>query len=112
MTGTGAHERAHAQVVVVGGGISGLATAYHLRRALGPQAVLRVLESAAAPGGKVHTVRVAGRAVDTGPDAYLSRAPELGALVAALGLADDVVEPHSSGSYIWSRGALRALPPG
>ncbi len=112
MTGSGAYERAHARVVVVGGGISGLATAYHLRRALGPEAVLRVLESAAAPGGKVHTVRVAGRAVDTGPDAYLSRAPELGALVDALGLTDDVVEPQSSGSYIWSRGALRALPAG
>jgi len=112
MTGTGAHERAHARVVVVGGGISGLATAYHLRRRLGPDAGVHVLESAAAPGGKVHTARVAGRAVDTGPDAYLSRAPELGALVAALGLTGDVVEPQSSGSYIWSRGALRALPPG
>lgn len=112
MTGTGGHERAHAQVVVVGGGISGLATAYFLRQRLGPEARLRVLEASARPGGKVHTVQVATRPVDTGPDAYLSRAPELGRLVASLGLAETIVEPQSSGSYIWSRGALRPLPPG
>ncbi|HYF71558.1 MAG TPA: protoporphyrinogen oxidase [Nocardioides sp.] len=112
MTDTGASERAHAQVVVVGGGISGLATAYYLRQRLGPDAAVRVLESSGAPGGKVHTARIAGRPVDTGPDAYLSRAPELGKLVASLGLAASVVEPQSTGSYIWSRGALRSLPPG
>lgn len=112
MTGTGGHERAHAQVVVVGGGVSGLATAYFLRQRLGPEARLRVLEASQRPGGKVRTAQVAGRPVDTGPDAYLSRAPELGKLVASLGLADAVVEPQSSGTYIWSRGALRPLPPG
>ncbi len=112
MTGTGGHERAHAPVVVVGGGISGLATAYFLRQRLGPGARLRVLEATQRPGGKVRTAQVAGRPVDTGPDAYLSRAPELGKLVASLGLADTVVEPQSSGTYIWSRGALRPLPPG
>lgn len=112
MTGTGAHERAQAQVVVVGGGISGLATAYFLRQRLGPAAPIRVLEASDRPGGKVHTRRLAGRSVDTGPDAYLSRAPELGRLVASLGLEESVVAPQSTGSYIWSRGALRPLPPG
>ncbi len=112
MTGSGRFERAHAQVVVVGGGISGLATAYFLRQRLGPGAEVRLLEASGSPGGKVHTARVAGRLVDTGPDAYLSRAPELGRLVASLGLESDVVGPRSSGSYVWSRGALRALPPG
>lgn len=112
MTGSGAHERAHARVVVVGGGISGLATAYFLRQRLGPGARLRVLEASQRPGGKVRTAQVAGRPVDTGPDAYLSRAPELGKLVASLGLADIVVEPQSSGTYIWSRGGLRPLPAG
>uniref|UniRef100_UPI0025DFF136 protoporphyrinogen oxidase n=1 Tax=Nocardioides sp. TaxID=35761 RepID=UPI0025DFF136 len=112
MTGTGASERAQGQVVVVGGGVSGLATAYFLRQRLGAAVGIRVLEATDRAGGKVHTGRVAGRPVDTGPDAYLSRAPELGRLVASLGLEESVVGPQSSGSYLWSRGALRPLPPG
>lgn len=101
-----------ADVVVVGGGVSGLATAYFLRRALGPEATLRVLEADEAPGGKVRTTPLAGHPVDTGPDAFLSRAPELRQLIEDLGLADAVVEPLGGGAYVWSRGRLRPLPPG
>lgn len=99
-------------VVVVGGGISGLATAYFLRRRLGPDAAIRVLEAGPDPGGKVRTRRLVGLPVDTGPDAFLSRAPELGRLVVDLGLGDDVVDPLAGSASIWSRGRLRPLPPG
>lgn len=99
-------------MVVVGGGISGLATAYSLRQRLGSGAEVRVLEAAERPGGKIRTVQVAGLPVDTGPDAFLSRAPALSRLVDELGLRSDVVAPAGGGAYIWSRGALRPLPPG
>ncbi len=98
--------------VVVGAGISGLATAYFLQRELGPDATVRVLEAGPEIGGKVRTRLLAGLPVDTGPDAFLSRAPELRELVVDLGLADSVVEPLGGGAYIWSRGRLRPLPPG
>lgn len=98
--------------VVVGGGISGLATGYFLQRGLGPDASVRVLEAGPEIGGKVRTRLLAGLPVDTGPDAFLSRSPELRELVADLGLADAVVEPLPGGSYIWARGRLRPLPPG
>ena len=98
--------------VVVGAGISGLATAYFLQRELGPEATVRVLEAGPEIGGKVRTRLLAGLPVDTGPDAFLSRAPELRELIADLGLADSVVEPLGGGAYIWSRGRLRPLPPG
>ena len=62
-----------AQVAVVGGGISGLATAYWLAAEHGIDVV--VLEADARLGGKVSTRSVAGLPVDTGPDAFLSRAP-------------------------------------
>lgn len=101
-----------ARIVVVGAGISGLATAYFLRRELHPDATITVLDPAVVPGGKVRTVPLAGLPVDTGPDAFLSRAPELRELIAELGLADDVVEPLAGGAYVWSRGRLRPLPPG
>ena len=55
---------------------------------------------------------LAGLPVDTGPDAFLVPGPRARALVADLGLADDVIEPLGGGSYVWSRGRLRPLPPG
>ena len=108
----GRDDGADARVVVVGAGVSGLATAYFLRERLGPGADVLLLEAASRAGGKVHTASVAGNPVDTGPDAFLSRAPELRRLVDSLGLADLVVEPRSTGTFIWSRGRLRPLPPG
>ena len=97
---------------MVGGGISGLATAYLLRRRLGPDHPVTVLDSADRVGGKVNTATVAGLPVDTGPDSFLSRSPALRALIDDLGLAGDVVEPAQSGAYVWSRGKLRPLPAG
>jgi len=99
-------------VVIVGGGPSGLATAHFLRRSLGDDGAVTVLERAPDIGGKVRTVDVAGLPVDTGPDAFLARAVELKGLIEDLGLAGDVVEPLPGGAYVWSRGRLRPLPPG
>jgi oxygen-dependent protoporphyrinogen oxidase len=110
--GTDAVAAAALRVVVVGGGISGLATGWYLQRLLGPRATVRVLESGTRAGGKVTTRPVAGLPVDTGPDAFLSRAPELRALIEDLGLAADVVGPSASGAYVWSRGRMRRLPAG
>lgn len=99
-------------VVVVGSGISGLATAHHLRRTLGEAVDVTVLEQGEEAGGKIRTRQLAGLAVDVGPDAFLSRAPQLKALVADLGLDGDVEGPAASGAFIWSRGKLRPLPSG
>ncbi|MDI6911684.1 protoporphyrinogen oxidase [Nocardioides sp.] len=112
MAPDGRDDGADARVVVVGAGISGLATAYFLRERLETGAKVLVLEGESRTGGKVRTASVAGHPVDTGPDAFLSRAPELRRLVDSLGLADLVVEPQSTGTFIWSRGRLRRLPPG
>lgn len=95
--------------LVLGSGISGLATAYYLRR--GGSAVT-VLEASPHIGGKVSTLEVAGLPVDVGPDAFLSRGADLRQLIEDLGLTGDIVEPQTGGSYIWSRGKLRPIPPG
>ncbi len=100
------------KVAVIGGGISGLSTAYFLRRQLGDALDLTVLDAEPVLGGKLRTRTVAGLPVDTGPDAFLSRAPELSDLVDDLGLRGEVVGPAASGAFIWSRGRLRPLPAG
>ncbi|MBK6873476.1 MAG: protoporphyrinogen oxidase [Kineosporiaceae bacterium] len=97
------------RIVVVGGGISGLATAYYLTRGEHPPQVT-VLDAAPRVGGKITSAEVAGYRVDTGPEALLVRIPAVNALLADLGLDDARRAPRSTGAFIWARGALRRLP--
>ncbi len=100
------------QVVVVGGGISGLATAHDIHRRLGAGVQLTVIEAGSQLGGKVATEEFSGHCVDTGPDALLVRVPAMAALLEDLGLSDQIVAPASLGAHVWSRGQLRRLPTG
>ena len=97
------------RVVVIGGGITGLAAAYEVGRRA-PEAEVILLEAGPRLGGKVLTSAIAGTAVDAGPDAFLARVPWAVDLCRELGLADDLVSPAARRAYVWSRGALRALP--
>jgi protoporphyrinogen/coproporphyrinogen III oxidase len=98
-------------VVVVGGGVSGLATAYFLDRATDQDVDVTVVEGGGRLGGKVLTQQIAGHPVDAGPDALLIRVPAMRALLDDLGLANAVVGPGAKGAFVWSRGRLRPLPP-
>ncbi len=100
------------RVVVVGGGVSGLATAYFLRRRGGAEVEVTLVEGSDRLGGKVLTREFAGHPVDVGPDALLVRMPVMASLLAELGLSGAVVAPGAAGAYVWSRGRLRPLPPG
>jgi oxygen-dependent protoporphyrinogen oxidase len=95
------------RVAVVGGGISGLAAAYEL--AGDPSYDVTVLEGAPEVGGKLRLGEVAGVTVDVGAEAMLNRRPEAVGLARDLGL--DLVHPASTSSAIWTRGALRPMPP-
>ncbi len=103
---------ARPHVVVVGGGISGLAAALAVIERSAGEVDVTVLEGAAAVGGKLLLTEVAGIAVDAGAESLLARRPEALALVHAAGLGDDVVHPAVAGAYVWSRGAMRPLPAG
>jgi oxygen-dependent protoporphyrinogen oxidase len=90
--------------------VSGLAAAYALGRL--PQApTITLLEASSHLGGKIDTNVVGGRLVDAGPDALLIRDPAVKALLDELGLTAQVKAPTARGSFVWTRGALRALPP-
>lgn len=100
------------RVVIVGGGVSGLATAHYIHGRLGDQVRLTVVESGPKLGGKVATEEFGGHLVDTGPDALLVRIPAMAALLEELGLGDQIVAPSTLGAYIWSRSRLRRIPTG
>ena len=75
-------------VAIVGGGISGLAAAFELRRR---GAAVRVLEAAPRAGGVVTTERFDGWVIDGGPDSLLVQKPAAVALCRELGIADRLV---------------------
>lgn len=94
-------------LVVVGGGISGLAAAWE---AAGAGYDVTVLEGSPAVGGKLRAEQVAGIAVDVGAEALLARRPEGRALIEQAGLGDEVIEPLTTSAGIRAGGANYALP--
>ena len=98
------------RIVVIGGGIAGLAAAFRLRQ-LQPDAEVLVLEAADRVGGKLRRVQVAGAWVDVGAEALLVRRPEGVATIGALGLAEEIIHPLTTAALLRNRGANRPLPP-
>jgi oxygen-dependent protoporphyrinogen oxidase len=94
-------------VVIVGGGIAGLAAAYFLRD---EPVEVTVLEGSPRLGGKLTASEVAGVSVDAGAEALLRRRPEGTDLISSVGLGERLVLPGTTASAIWSRGALHPLP--
>jgi oxygen-dependent protoporphyrinogen oxidase len=97
-------------VVVVGGGIAGLAAAWLLRRDGGSRLRVTVLDAANRLGGKLRLADVGGLQVDVGAEALLARRPEAVDLMRAVGLGADLVEPRTLQAAVWTRGAVRRLP--
>lgn len=100
-------------VLVVGGGISGLAVAWFLHRRGIP---VRVLEAGARPGGMIDTDRSDDWLIERGPNSTLhkpGRADDaLGRLIGSLGLEGRVVEAGQAGKkrFIVRNGRLVPLP--
>ncbi|MEA2233525.1 MAG: protoporphyrinogen/coproporphyrinogen oxidase [Solirubrobacteraceae bacterium] len=96
-------------VVVVGGGIAGLAAAARVAAA-GVDVTL--LERSDRLGGSVRTIPFAGRALDVGAEMIVTGQPAAVDLCAQLGLGDDLVAPVAAPAHVWVRGRLRPLPAG
>lgn len=82
------------RVLVVGGGISGLAAAYRLRQA-GREVLL--LEAAPHLGGKARTERREGHLLEQGPNGWLADRAEVTRLAEELGLGPRILRP--TGAY-------------
>lgn len=108
VTGTPGRTR----VLIVGGGITGLAAAHRLREHLGPDAEIIVAEQAMRLGGKIHTVDFAGRPVETGAESLLAARPEAIDLAEAVGLGDAIVYPSAAKPALSLGGELLDFPAG
>jgi protoporphyrinogen/coproporphyrinogen III oxidase len=104
-------------VVVVGGGITGLAAAYRateLARERGIEIDLKVIEARGRLGGTIATERVDGFLVEAGPDSFLSEKPWALALCRRLGVESKLVrtDDRFRKVFVWYRGRLHPLPDG
>jgi oxygen-dependent protoporphyrinogen oxidase len=96
-------------VLIVGGGIAGLAAAYRLSTER-PDLDVEVLESAPRAGGKLLRQEVGGLLVDVGAEAMLARRPEGLRLVDQLRLGGSLIHPKASGALVRSYGGNHPLP--
>ncbi|MET4926387.1 protoporphyrinogen oxidase [Streptomyces sp. PSRA5] len=96
-------------VVVVGGGIAGLAAADRL---LSAGARVTLLEATDRLGGKLRSGEIEGAPVDLGAESMLARRPEAVDLARSVGLAERLQPPATTSASVWSRGELRAMPKG
>jgi protoporphyrinogen/coproporphyrinogen III oxidase len=101
-----------AHIVVIGGGITGLAAAHALVDR-GDGLAVSVLEADDRPGGKIHATPFAGLpAVDCGADMFLARTRSAVDLADELGLAGELVAPARLPAFVWSGGRFHRLPEG
>jgi oxygen-dependent protoporphyrinogen oxidase len=99
------------RIVVVGAGISGLATAFALQEAL-PAAVISVLENQGRVGGTIWTEHRDGFQVEYGPTAFLGNQASTLCLAHKVGLKDEIIEPSPAAQlrFLWHDGQMHALP--
>lgn len=96
------------RVVVVGGGVSGLAAALRLQQA---GAEVTVLEAGPRWGGKLAPVRVGDLVLDGGAESLLARRAEAVGLVEELGLGGRRTTPTLATPRLLVGGEPRRLPP-
>lgn len=102
------------QIVVVGAGISGLATAFRLRQRR-PDAAITVLESAPRAGGKIGTETHDGFRVEVGPNGFLDSKPATLELCRDLGLGSELIaasDASRKNRFLFLNDRLQKLPGG
>lgn len=101
-------ETTHCTYLVIGGGISGLSTAYHLTRQ-GESVTL--IEAADRVGGAVGSVQEDGWLRELGPNS-LVQAPEMAALLSELDLGNEIIEANTLAKkrFVSKNGHPVALP--
>ncbi len=109
------------RLIVIGGGIAGLYSAYYTQKktaAAGQTIHLTILESDSRWGGKIATDRVTfddGQfIIEGGPDTFLATKPYAAALCKELGIGERLhgTNPHQKNTYVLHRSRLLPLPDG
>ncbi len=104
-------------IIIIGGGISGLATAWLLRakaQASGKELEITLLEKEERPGGKIRSIKADGYTCEWGPNGFLDSKPQTLDLCRALGVDGNLHRSNDNARkrFIYSGGELHQLPDG
>ncbi len=105
------------EVVLIGGGISGLASSYYLEQLAASKNIpmhLTLLETSGRLGGKIATERLGRVIIEGGPDSFFTQKPFALDLCREIGLSSelDEADPTTRGTYILNNGKPVKLPEG
>ncbi|WP_164669554.1 protoporphyrinogen oxidase [Virgibacillus doumboii] len=102
-------------IVIVGGGITGLSAAYYLQKEIRENNLphdVKLVEASDRLGGKIKTLKQDGYTIERGPDSFLSRKEPGVKLVEELGMSDQLVRNGTGQSYILVNNKLHKMPKG
>ena len=100
---------ANKKIIVLGAGISGLATAYWLKK---DGFDIHILEAKSEPGGAMETIHKNGYTIDFGPNSGLETTPLVRQLAEEVGIIDQMIYANDEANrrYILRDDELHALP--
>ena len=96
---------------VIGGGLTGLSTAYFLRQRF-PESEISVFEADQRPGGKIRSEREVEFPHEQGPNGFLSSRKAIFNLCKDLGLEIREADEEAAIRYLWLKQSLMRLPSG
>lgn len=102
------------RIAIVGGGISGLSSAYYLQSQLQGDYEISLFEASPRLGGVIETDVKNGFVFEAGPDCFLSKKPWARDLCKEIGLSRDMIPTREAyrKSFIYSGGKMNVMPPG
>lgn len=103
------------RIAIVGGGITGLTTAYYLQKEINQHDLpfeVKLYESSEHLGGMIHTEHKDGFTIERGPDSLLARKPSVFRLIEEVGLQDNLVDVAAGKAYVLANEKLHGIPTG
>ncbi|MEK4230649.1 protoporphyrinogen oxidase [Solibacillus sp. FSL H8-0538] len=101
------------KVVVIGGGITGLTTAFYLQQEAKqynlPLDVV-LIESSLRVGGKIHTLRKDGFIIERGPESFFDSCSSVRSLARDLRIEHEIVQNKNGQTYIAVGSELHPIP--
>jgi protoporphyrinogen/coproporphyrinogen III oxidase len=99
------------KIAIVGAGISGLTTAYYLKKYL-PECNIDIFDKEARCGGKIQTITAHGFCIELGSNGFLSNGEEVFDLVKELGCEDMLLQSEDSARkrFIFDGNMVHKIP--